>query len=174
MNSCRSIEFAACAPPLITFSIGTGSVAAVVAAEPADRARLARVGGGCLRGGERGAEDRVRAEAALVRRAVEVDQRAVERLLVGGVAPAQRLGDLAVDVPDRLRDALAAPRRAAVAQLDRLVHAGRGAGRDDRAAERAGLEPDVDLDGRIAARVEHLPSAHLSDLHVAPCSFAWS
>src|SRR5437588_152033 len=28
MNSCRSIEFAACTPPLITFSIGTGSVAA--------------------------------------------------------------------------------------------------------------------------------------------------
>jgi hypothetical protein len=28
MNSWRSIEFAACAPPLITFSIGTGSVAA--------------------------------------------------------------------------------------------------------------------------------------------------
>ena len=28
MNSCRSIEFAACAPPLITFSIGTGSVTA--------------------------------------------------------------------------------------------------------------------------------------------------
>ena len=28
MNSCRSIEFSACAPPLITFSIGTGSVVA--------------------------------------------------------------------------------------------------------------------------------------------------
>src|SRR4051812_14577831 len=28
MNSCRSIEFCACAPPLITFSIGTGNVRA--------------------------------------------------------------------------------------------------------------------------------------------------
>src|SRR5437764_921589 len=28
MNSCRSIELSACMPPLITFSIGTGSVAA--------------------------------------------------------------------------------------------------------------------------------------------------
>ena len=28
MNSCRSIEFAACTPPLITFIIGTGNVVA--------------------------------------------------------------------------------------------------------------------------------------------------
>jgi hypothetical protein len=28
MNSCSSIELSACAPPLITFSIGTGSIAA--------------------------------------------------------------------------------------------------------------------------------------------------
>ena len=59
-------------------------------------------------------------------------------------------------VLDRARDALAAPGLAAVAQLDRLVLAGRGAGGDRRAAERARLELDVDLDGRVAARVEDL------------------
>ena len=144
-----------------------------VAAEP-EIQRLARFGGGCLRGCERGAEDRVRTEAPLVGRPVEVDQRAVEAFLIGCVAPAQRLGDLAVDVADRLQDGLAAPRRPAVAELDRLVDAGRGAGRDDRAAERAGVEPDVDLDRRIAPRVDDLPSAHLSDLHVAPSPLAWS
>ena len=38
MNSCRSIEFCAWAPPLITFIIGTGSVAAPFAAEvPVER-----------------------------------------------------------------------------------------------------------------------------------------
>ena len=45
---------------------------------------------------------------------------------------------------------------AAVAQLDRLVHAGRRAGRDGGAADGARLEQHVDLDGRVAARVEDL------------------
>ena len=45
---------------------------------------------------------------------------------------AQLVGDLAVDVADRVRDALAAVAVAAVAQLDRLVLAGRRAGRDGR------------------------------------------
>ena len=35
MNSWRSIEFWACTPPLMTFSIGTGRTCAVRAAEPA-------------------------------------------------------------------------------------------------------------------------------------------
>ena len=78
MNSCRSIEFCAWAPPLITFSIGTGSVPRVLAAEVAVE-RDAGLGGGRLRGRERDAEDRVGAEPALVRRAVAVDQRRVER-----------------------------------------------------------------------------------------------
>ena len=63
-----------------------------LAAEVAPQ-RLPGLGRGRLRGRERHAEDRVGAEAALVRRAVEVDHRAVERLLVGGVdaaAPPRR------------------------------------------------------------------------------------
>ena len=86
MNSWRSIEFAACAPPLITFIIGTGSVVAPGAAEVAEE-RLARIGGRRLRSRERDAEDRVRAEPALVRRPVELDQGAVELLLLGRVEP---------------------------------------------------------------------------------------
>ena len=73
MNSCRSIEFCACAPPLITFSIGTGSVTARVAAEIAVE-RDALVGRAGLGRGERDTEDRVRAQPPLVRRAVELDQ----------------------------------------------------------------------------------------------------
>src|SRR4029453_11205517 len=46
-------------------------------------------------GGERHAEDRVGAEARLVRRAVEVDQRLVERLLIERVGTGDRLGDFA-------------------------------------------------------------------------------
>ena len=76
--------------------------------------------------------------------------------LVGGVEPATAPGDLAVDVRDRLRDALAAVRVAAVAQLDGLELPRRRAGRHRGAAEGARLERDVDLDGRVAARVEDL------------------
>ena len=153
MNSCRSIEFVACAPPLITFIIGTGSVARAVAAEVAEE-RDARVGRGGLRGRERDAEDRVRAEPALVRRAVELDQRRSSPAWSAASRPTTAPRDLAAHVRDRLRHALAAATPAAVAQLDRLVHAGRGAGGDRRAPERAGLERDVDLDGRVPARVE--------------------
>ena len=71
-------------------------------------------------------------------------------------APGQRRGDLAVDVGDRPRDALAGPGVAAVAQLDRLELAGRGARGHRGQAARAGLERDLDLDRRVAARVEDL------------------
>jgi hypothetical protein len=68
---------------------------------------------------------------------------------------------------DGLRHALAAVAGAAVAQLDGLVDAGRGAGGDDDAAEGAGLEADLDLDGGIAARVEDLSCGDASDLEHA-------
>ena len=71
--------------------------------------RLAGVDRRRLRRRQRDAEDRVGAEPALVRRAVELDHRLVEGALLGGARPGQRRGDLAVDVLDRPRDALAAP-----------------------------------------------------------------
>jgi hypothetical protein len=64
------------------------------------------IGGRCLRGRKRDAEDRVRAEPALVRRPVELDQGAVEPGLVEGVATTDRIGDLPIDVGDRLGDPL--------------------------------------------------------------------
>jgi len=79
--------------------------------------------------------------------------------LVEGVAPAHGLGDLAPDVRDRLPDALAAIGLAAVAELDRFVDTGRCSRGDRRPAERAGVQLHVDLDGRIAARVENLTGA---------------
>ena len=99
--------------------------------------RQVLLGRGRARGGQRHAEDRVGAQARLVGRAVEVDQRAVEPALVERVEARHRLGDLAVDVGDRLRDALAAPGVPAVAQLRGLELAGRGPGRHRGAALRA-------------------------------------
>ena len=112
---------------------------------------------------ERDAENRVRAEPPLVRRAVEVDQRTVEALLVARITSARCAGKLAVHIGDRVGDTLAAPGRAAVAQLHRLVHAGRCPRGNDRAPELARFEPHLDLDGRVTARVQHLPAAHLRD-----------
>ena len=57
-----------------------------------------------LRRGQRHAEDRVGAEARLVRRAVELDQRAVEARLVGRVAAASRPSAISpLTLRDRLR-----------------------------------------------------------------------
>ena len=125
-----------------------------------------RQAGGFRRGlgdRQRHAEDGVGAEPALVRRAVELDHRLVDVDLVLGFHAADRLEDLAVDGLDRLLDALAEIARAAVAQFDRLMRAGRGAGRNRGAAHRAVLEHDVDLDGRVAAAVQNFAADDVDD-----------
>ena len=83
--------------------------------------------------------------------------------LVLGIEAGERIEDLAVDRLDRLAHPPAAKARPAVALLDRLVRAGRGARRNRRAAERPGLEGDLDLDGRIAAAVEDLAGMNVGD-----------
>ena len=132
------------------------------------------IGGRCLRSRKRDAEDRVRAEPALVRRPVELDHGAVEPGLVEGVATTDRIGDLPVDVGDRLGDALAAVGVAAVAELDRFVHPRRCPRRHRGAAKRAGIEVNVDLDGRIPSRVEDLARVDAFDRAHASVSLARS
>jgi hypothetical protein len=78
--------------------------------------------------------------------------------LIVGFQPADGVEDLAVYGIDGLQDALAAiTALVAVAQLDRLMLAGRGAGRHRRAARCAAFQLDIDLDGRVAARVQNFP-----------------
>ena len=134
---------------------------------------LPRLGSRGLRDRERDTEDRVRAEPPFVRRPVELDQAAVEPGLVGSVQPGHLAVDLG-DVRDRLRHALAAPLGTTVAQLDRLVHARRGTGGDNCAPARPGIELDLDLDRRVAARVEDLSALHERDRAHRNCSFASS
>ena len=65
---------------------------------------------------------------------------------------------------DRTEHTLAAEARVVtVAELQRLVLAGRGTRRDRRTAERAVVERDVDLDGGVAARIEDLASVNAFD-----------
>ncbi len=113
-------------------------------------------GGGGVGGRQRDAEDRVGAELGLVRRAVELDEHAVDEALVGGVEPDDLLGDHVVHVVDGGAHALAEVLTRVVAQLDRLVLAGGGAGGHVGATDRAGLELDLDLDRGVAAGVEDL------------------
>ena len=133
---------------------------------PADIAieRQRRSLGRGLRDGERDAEDGVGAETRLVRRAVEIDHRLVDGDLVLRLHAADMIEDLAVDRRDGLGDALAEELGfVAVAQLDRLVRAGRGARRHRGAAHRAVLEHHVDLDRRIAPAVEDLAGDDIDD-----------
>src|SRR5690606_39473237 len=98
--------------------------------------RLLLRGGHGVGGGQRNAQQRVGAQAALVLGAVQVDQSAVQALLVGGVEAGQGLGDGAVDVGHRVLHALAqVAGLVAVAQLHRFLGAGGGAGRNRGAAE---------------------------------------
>src|SRR5438874_13770449 len=79
---------------------------------------------------KRDAKDRISTEPRLVRRAVELDQRLVDALLVTRVETLQTIRDLAFDVGHGPGHALAAVAlRITVPQLHRLVDAGGGARR---------------------------------------------
>ena len=134
MNSCRSIELSAWTPPLITFSIGTGSVvapspprwrksetpasAAAAFALASETPRIALAPRRPLFGVPSSSIS-ARSSRFLVR-----SRRA--RATASAISPLTFATALETPLP---LHALAA-----VAQLDRLVHAGRGAGRDDRPA----------------------------------------
>ena len=136
-----------------------GRVAAQVAPQ-----REVLLRGGRTSVGERDAEDGVRAQAGLVLGPVELDQLGVEALLVGRVVAGDGLGDLAVDVADGLRDALAHVGVAAVAELGGLELTGRGAGGHGRAAVSARAQRDLHLDGGVAAGVKDLARMYGFDL----------
>ncbi len=80
------------------------------------------------------AQDGIGAQLVLVRRAVQVEHGLVHGGLVERIFALQALGDRAVDVGYGFQDALAAiALLIAIAQLQRLVDAGGGAGGDSGA-----------------------------------------
>jgi hypothetical protein len=143
------------------------------ASEPAVEGSSGFRGGG-FRDGKRDAEDGICAEPTLVRRPVKLDQQLVDRALVGCVEPPDGRSDLAARVLDRAAHPLPTEGLLAVAELDRLELPGRRAGRHGRPAEGPGLETDVDLDGRVAARVEDLAGVDVGDRAQRKCSLASS
>jgi hypothetical protein len=84
--------------------------------------------------------------------------------LVDHVVAAQSVGDLGVDMRDGGQHTEATEVGAvAVAQLVRFVRTGGRAGRHRGAGDDAVVGAHFDLDGGTAARVEHLPTAHVTD-----------
>ena len=121
--------------------------------------------GGCGGPGhrQRDPQDGVGAECLLVRRPVEVEHSLVDILLAGGVHPEQRRGDRVADMTQRLLHALSAEPGLVVAQLDRFAGPGGGAGGHGRPTETTPGEEHLDLDCRVAPRVEDLAGADRGD-----------
>jgi len=126
--------------------------------------RQAAMLGGRVGHGHRDAEDRVRSELLLVRRAVELQHQFVDGGLIEGVDPLQFLGDPGVHVLHGLEHALAEIHAlVAVPLLPGLVGAGAGARGHRGAAEGPVGEGDVDLDRGVAAAVEDLAGVDVDD-----------
>ena len=163
MNSCTSTELSACAPPLMMFIIGTGSTCAFGpptyrnSSSPDDSAAALAT-----------ASDTPSSAFAPSRDLSGVPSRStsalVDQPLVDGLHAGQLGADLVEDGGDGLLDALAAePQRVAVAQLDRLVLAGRRPGGHRGPGQRPVVQGDLDLDRRVPSRVEDLAGADLLD-----------
>ena len=133
--------------------------------------RQARLLGGGLGHRHRHREQRIGAEARLVFGAVELDQRLIDEGLLLRIKTDDRLGDLAIDVFDRPRHALAEVARGiAVTQFDGFARTGRGARGHGGAPHHARLEQDVAFDGGVAARIENLAGDDI-DNGAHGCSF---
>ena len=151
MNSWKSRLLLACAPPLITFIIGTGIFLRAAAAEVAVE-REARLLGRRLGAGDRHREDGVGAEARLVLGAVQLDQHLVDVRLLGGVEAEDRLADLGVHVLDRLH---ARPCRRSAGRRRRAARSPRASRwRRPRAPPRGPCAPDS---SRTSASTVGLP-----------------
>jgi hypothetical protein len=130
MKSWTSTRRPACAPPPKIWISGSGIRTGVCRPDASTTERVASRGG--VQHRERRRDQRIAAEPRLVARAVERDQRLVDRLLVGGVAARQRACDLAVD-PATARPT-SKPPNASRRRADRSLRASRAsAGRRDAA-----------------------------------------
>ncbi len=107
--------------------------------------------------GQRTGQNRVGSEIRLVFGAVGVEHHPVDRDLIGDVQVEQRVGDVFVDIGDRLGDPFAEVDRSCRRHAVRGPHAPRArtAG-NGRTADGAVFQFHVDFDRRIAAAVQNL------------------
>ena len=137
--------------------------AGVDAAQIAIERGSLRCGGGARHGHGNG-QHRVRAEIALVRRAVEIDHDLVDLRLQRGVVTDQRFRDRPVDVGDGFGRALAQiAMLIAIAQFDGFMLAGGSAARNGGAAVAAIGQKNFGLNGGVSTRIQNLDSADSDD-----------
>ena len=150
---------------------GRGQQMGVDAAQVLVQRQARRLGSGAGNS-QRHAQDGVGTELGLVGGTVRGNQRGIDGALVEGVEAHDGISALVVDVLDGLRDALAQiAALVAIAQLASLKGTGRSARRHHRATEATVLEHNLDLDGGIAAAVEHLATVNVQNIaHVVSLS----
>jgi hypothetical protein len=121
--------------------------------------------GSCGARGRHGdAEQRICAETALGRRAIQFEKRRIDGALIE-ILPDEHRGDLAVHVGDRLPDSLPEIAfRVAVSQFQRFTLTGRCA-RGHSCATKCASRLDVGLNGWISAGVENFSGMDACDLH---------
>ena len=127
-----------------------------------------------MSGRHRYAEERVRAEPALGRSAVELDQFPIEGALIEFDA-GDGLGDLPIHIGDGFQHALPEITLfVAVAKLERFSLACGRARWDGGAAERPARKPDLHFDGRVPARIQNFSSMHAGDFQkLSPVVFGF-
>src|SRR5699024_7269658 len=104
------------------------------------------------------------AYAALVLRAVDLDEGGVDGALLGCLESLDRRAELVEHRVHRLLDALAAVTGlVAVTKLVRLERTGGSTRGNGRPCHRAVFEQHLDLDGRVAAGIQNLASAYSLD-----------
>jgi hypothetical protein len=115
----------------------------------------------CAGSGHGNGEDGIGSEAALVRCTVEGDHSAIDFGLLDGIFAVQGLGNLAVDVGDRLEGAFAEIAAfVAIPQFHGFVLSGGCAGRHCRSSHTSVDQINICFHGRIPARIENLSSNH--------------
>ncbi len=146
-----------------------GQNACIDAAEVAIERNLQRLRHGAGRS-QRNGENRVGAQLAFVRRAVERDHGLVNEALIGCVHAFEFGCDHGLDIGNGLQNALAqVVALVAVAQLHGLVLAGGGARRHDGAAQCAAFQNHICFHGGIAARIKNFARANSNNLsHISP------
>ena len=127
--------------------------------------RLAIAAGQCVSEGHGDAQCRIRSEVRLVRRAVQLDEYAVQRSLVQpGPADNRRRNALGHVENGRQHSRAAIARGVAVSHLQCLSLARAGAGRYRCAAPGTVRQDDVNFDRRPAARIDYLAGIDLANL----------
>ena len=141
---------------------GNGKNVSVWAADVAVERQRGGLGRG-LSGSDGNTEDGIGAEAGLIIRAVQLDERLVNEALVISFEASDFIADFLVDVFYGLLHALAQVAVAAVAQLVCLVHTGGCAGGNAGSAVGAVLQEDLGLYGRVTAGIQDLASKCVDD-----------